>query len=83
MSFEPTTENVFIYNEGWKDAKADNEKLIDALRKARKYIRTVEAQRVQPCTSSMDEFISILNAFTDGDEVEAIEDALAELGVIC
>ena len=58
----------------------DSETIIDALRKARKYIRTVEAWGKQ--TAAKDALNVMLREWTDGGEVEAIEDALAELGVI-
>ena len=61
--------------------KPDNEKLIDALRKARIYIRSVEAWRNE--FQSKYDLEQIFEAYTEGGEVEAIEAALAELGVIC
>ena len=55
--------------------------IVDALRKARKYIRTVEALRKEGLwpIGKIDE---TLNAWTEGDEIKAIEDALLELGII-
>ena len=61
------------------DARVDTDKLIDALRKARKYIRTVEAWR----NEKKPRLYLLLKKYTDGNEIEAIEDALAGLGVIC
>ncbi|MBC8393353.1 MAG: hypothetical protein H8E17_12405 [Deltaproteobacteria bacterium] len=61
--------------------KPDNEKLIDALRKAWIYIRTVEALRDDYNMSTS--MINLMDGYTEGGEVEAIEAALAELGVIC
>ena len=59
----------------------NTEKLITALRKARKYIRTVEAIRSGDFYSeySLEE---ILGDFAESGEIKAIEDALAELGII-
>ena len=58
----------------------DNDKVIDALRKARKYIRTVEAARDGFTDKAhIDKSIKM---FTAGGEIVAIEEALAELGVV-
>ena len=81
----------------------NNEIIIDALRRARIYIRSVEAWRgtiddppleippleIRVGRSTIPEtvslafaFISMLNEWTEGGEVEAIDTALAELGLI-
>lgn len=59
----------------------DTEKIETALRKARKYIRTVESLRRQSFVSRT-EFERNLRLFAEGNEIKAIEDALLELGVI-
>jgi len=61
----------------------DVEKIIDALRKSRKYIRTVEAYR---STSFLedggdDDLGITIRQYTKGDEIKSIDDALAEFGV--
>lgn len=62
----------------------DTKKLINALRKARKYIRTVETWKAagHPISDLQKELANILRDFTEGDEIKSIEDALLELGVI-
>lgn len=57
----------------------DTEKLITALRKARVYIRSVEAWRNE--FQSKYDLEQLLECWTEGDEIKAIEDALGELGV--
>jgi len=60
-----------------------NKKLIeDALRKARKYIRTTEAFIEINQDEQVWKLNDTLNDWIDGDEVETIEKALAELGII-
>jgi len=58
----------------------DTEKIEIALRKARKYIRTVEALR-DNCNMS-GSMIELMDEYAEGDEIKSIEDALLELGVI-
>ena len=58
----------------------DTEKLINALRKARKYIRTVEAWKEEYHTKQ--ELYNLLFTYTEGDEIKSIEDALLGLGII-
>lgn len=62
----------------------DTKKLENALRKARIYIRTVEAWKVAGDRAEplQKELSGIIRDFTAGNEIKAIEDALAELGVI-
>ena len=58
----------------------NNEIIIEALRKARIYIRSVEAWR-ETVDDPLD-FDVLLNEWTEGGEIEAIDTALAELGLI-
>lgn len=61
----------------------NTKKIETALRKARKYIRTVESWRtIEPNRRTVMAFDSIVKDFTEGGEVEAIERALLELGVV-
>ena len=58
----------------------DIEKIETALRKSRKYIRTVEALKYD-CNMSIST-LELIAEWTEGDEIKSIEDALLELGVI-
>lgn len=79
--FEPTTKNVAIYNVGFEDGKAlRSKKLINALRDARRFIRTVETHRDQDVAVNC--LAEVIEDFTAGGEVETIEQALLELGVV-
>ena len=77
MNIEEAAE--IAYGPDWRE-KQKEKKIVDALRKARKYIRTVEAHRekIYYTTFSLE---PILKEYTEGNEIKAIEDALAELGV--
>ena len=55
-------------------------KLENALRVSRRYIRSVEAFRIDP--GPYDSLYDMLEDFSDGDEVEIIDDALGKMGVI-
>ena len=57
----------------------NNEIIIEALRKARIYIRSVKAWRE---TVDDPQLESMLNEWTEGGEITAIDKALAELGLI-
>jgi hypothetical protein len=56
----------------------DEEKVIDALRKARVFINSVKGWKEEPLCSIYD----LLEMF-DGNEVEDIDRALMEFGIIC
>jgi len=63
--------------------KPNIEKIEIALRKSRKYIRTVEAWIMSGHPTDLQkELAGILRDFTEGDEIKSIEDALLELGII-
>ncbi|GEM_PF-4750153 len=57
----------------------NNEIIIEALRKARIYIRSVEAWRE---TIDDPQFESMIAEWTEGGDTTAIDQALAELGLI-
>lgn len=77
---------INLYNEGWNDAKADlplitdADTIITALRKARIYIRSVETWHEN--TGPYKSVFEMLDDWTEGGEIEAIEAALLELGVM-
>ena len=58
----------------------NNEIIIEALRKARIYIRSVEAWR-ETVDDPLD-FDVLLNEWTEGGEITDIDRALAEFGMI-
>ena len=59
--------------------KPQKDKIINALRNARRYIRTVETWRKGYDAYTLDYTV---DEFTEGNEIKAIEDALVELGVV-
>ncbi len=85
-SMKDESHEINCYNEGWNDAKADmplitdKETIITALRKARIYIRSVEAWQDNP--GNYTDVFAMIKDWSGGGEVEAIEAALAELGII-
>ena len=73
MDLKQAAEIAYGHLPRWKE-----QKVVDALRKARKYIRTVESWS----KTDRSYFDRIIDSCTDGDEIKAIEDALAEMGII-